>query len=75
MVTLISNYTSTILKQHNTTLPHTHLEWANATFVPEHIISAIVFCIQKVASEANRAFTNIRDLKCSQPKDYKLLGK
>ena len=48
MVTLISNYTRTI---------HTHFEWANATFVPEHIISAIVFCIQKVASEANRALT------------------
>ena len=59
-----------------TTLSRTHFEWANATFVAEHnIISAIVFCIQKVASEANRAFTNICDLKCWQPKDYKLLGK
>ena len=75
MVTLISYYTRTILKQHCTTLPHTHFEWANALFVPEHIISAIVFCVQKVAFEANRAFTNICDLKCLQPKDYKLLGK
>ena len=75
MLTLISNYTRTILKQHCTTLPHTHFELAKATIVPEHIISAIIFCIQKVASEANKVFTNVCDLKCSQPKDYKLLGK
>ena len=63
MVTLISNYTHTILKQYCTTLSRTHFEWANATFVAEHnISSAIVLYIQKVASEASRAFTNICDL-------------
>ena len=76
MVPQFSNYTRTILKQYCTTLSRTHFEWANVTFVAEHnITSAIVLCILKVASEANRAFTNICDLKCSQPKAYKLLLK
>ena len=48
------------------TLSGTHFEKTNATFVAEHnIISAIVLCIQKAASEANRAFTNICDLNVS----------
>ena len=39
------------------TLSRTNFEMANATVVAEHnAISAIVFCIQKVASEANRAY-------------------
>ena len=74
MVPLISKYARTILKQYCTTLSRIHFEWAYATFVAEHnITSAIVSCIQKIASEANRAFTNICELKCLQPKE--LLGK
>ena len=67
MVTL--NHTCTILKQYCTTLSRTHFGWANATFVAEHnIISAIVLCIQKVASEANRAITNTCDLNVRNQK-------
>ena len=59
------NYTRTISKK-STILLRTNFEKANATGVAEHnIVTAIVLCIQKAASEANRAITNICDLNVS----------
>ena len=49
MVTLTTHVKS---RNSFTALSRNHFDWANATFVAEHnIISAIVLCIQKVASE------------------------
>ena len=63
MVTLT---THAQFRNNSTTLLRTHFEKANATFVGElKITSAIVLCIQKAPSEANRAFTNICDLNAS----------
>ena len=64
MVTIITFAQSS---KNCTILPHIHFEKANATFLAEHnIISAIVLCIQKAASEAIRAFTYIFDLNASK---------
>ena len=54
------------------TLSGTHFEKANAAFAAEHnIINAIVLCIQKAASQANRALTNICDLNVSNQNTIK----
>ena len=63
MVTLTTHAQS---RNISTTMLPTHFEKANATFVAEYNInSAIVLCIQKTASEANRAFTDICDFNVS----------
>ena len=61
-----SNYTRTSLKQFYDLAP-IHFEKANATYVAEHnIVSVIVLCVQKAASEAQTTFTgtNICELEC-----------